>query len=568
MDISNKLLEDLRILFRSAALQNINPEMYKVICQKTNVVRMYYDIDLGGEDRYRNHRTGKLVLAAQEKDSKLILYDSGEESGIVKQYNYYYDDLEYVHAYVEFRKGITEKDIDPELYNFLADVVYIIASRENMRRMLDHAESSDVLTGIPNLNYAQKKYYRTIQETDPRDLLVIRMNLRNFKYVNEVAGAGAGDEAVIQYARKLFKMVEEDEGVCRLGGDNFVVFLHKQNLKRFLKKISSVTISKLKSAPQNRFEVGAWVGISSLAENERKTFLERINDANVACGIGKSRLKQDVVFYGEDLKKMIMQGRDIIAAFPVAVKEHEFTPFFQPKVDMRTGKLVGFEALCRWFHEGHYIFPDQFIPVLDREGLIPELDITIFNETCRAIKRWKEMGLKPPRISSNFSKKNLFVPNVENRILQVIEDNGLESSDVEIEITESMKDIEYDRLISFVKKLKENGLYISIDDFGTGYSSLSLIHNIEADVIKIDKSFTDMITTDIKSAILIESIITIASRLDMEVIAEGVETRDQGKKLVEMGCNYAQGFYYSKPVDYHAATELLRTNPFKPVDAE
>jgi EAL domain-containing protein (putative c-di-GMP-specific phosphodiesterase class I) len=175
------------------------------------------------------------------------------------------------------------------------------------------------------------------------------------------------------------------------------------------------------------------------------------------------------------------------------------------------------------------------------------------------------MGLKPPRISSNFSKKNLFIPKIEDKILQVIEDNGLTADDVEIEITESMKDIEYDRLILFVGNLKEHGLFIAIDDFGTGYSSLSLLHNIEADVIKIDKSFTDQITTDKKAAILIESVITIATKLDMEIIAEGVESSEQGEMLMHLGCNYAQGYYYSKPVDYQTATDYIRNNPFKPI---
>ena len=565
MNITKELTDYLKNLIHSAALENIDPGAYSELCRKLHVVKMYYDMDLGNDDRYRDHRTGELVINTKEDGRKLVLYDSGEKSGIIRQYKYYYDGYEYVHAYIEFEEGIEEKDIDEELYNFFADVIYLLASRMNLRKMLDHAESSDVVTGIPNIYAIQKKYNKKIQNTRPQDFVVLRMNLRNFKYINEVAGANSGDEAIKQYAIKLVKFVEEDEGVARLGGDNFVIYIHSENLKRFLKKVSSVTISKLKSAPKNRFDVSTWIGVSALSDNENKSFMERLNDANVACNIGKSRLKQDVVFYGDDLKRLIMQGRDIIAAFPTAVKEHEFMPFFQPKVDMRTGDLVGFEALCRWFHNGNYIFPDQFIPVLDREGLIPELDLAIFNETCRAIRRWKDMGLKPPRISSNFSKKNLFIPKIEDKILQVIEDNGLAADDVEIEITESMKDIEYDRLILFVGNLKDHGLFISIDDFGTGYSSLSLLHNIEADVIKIDKSFTEQVTTDRKAAILIESVITIATKLDMEIIAEGVESSEQGEMLMHLGCNYAQGFYYSKPVDYQTATDYIRNNPFKPI---
>lgn len=565
MAFSKQLIENIKALLHSAAMENLNHDLYRAICEELHVVKMYYEMDLGDEDRYRNHRTGELVLDAKEVDKQLILFDSGKKGGLIKQYRYYYEGYEYVHAFIEFEEGIKEEEIDTSVYDLCADVVYILASRENMRRMLDYAETSDVLTGIPNIAYCHKKYDKMLQSGDPHDYLLLRINLRNFKYINEVAGAGAGDEAIIQYSRKLFRAIEDDEGLCRLGGDNFVAFIHKENSKKFLKKVSNISISKLKAAPNNQFEIGAWVGISSLADDEEKNFLERLNDANVACGIGKSRLKQDVVFYGDNLKEMVMQGRDIIAAFPAAVKGHEFKPFFQPKVDMRTGELVGFEALCRWLHDGHFILPDQFVPILDREGLIPDLDLTIFNETCRAIRSWKDMGLNPPRISSNFSRKNLFVPRFENKILRVIEDNGLVAEDVEIEITESTKDIEYDRLISFVKTLKEKGLFISIDDFGTGYSSLSLLHNIEADVIKIDKSFTDMVTEDRKSAVLIESVITIARKLDMQTIAEGVETKEQGKMLMDMGCNFAQGYYYSKPVDYQDATELIKKKPFKPI---
>lgn len=565
MAFSKRLIEHIKDLLHSAAMENLNHDLYRQICEELHVVKMYYDMDLGDEDRYRNHRTGELVIDAKEVGKQLVLYDSGKKSGFTRQYRYYYDGYEYVHAYIEFEEGINEEDLDTSVYDLCADMVYILASRENLRRMLDYAETSDVLTGIPNIAYCQKKYDKMLQNSDPHDYLLLRINLRNFKYINEVAGAGAGDEAIIQYSRKVYKIVEDDEGLCRLGGDNFVAFIRKENLKKFLKKVSSITISKLRNAPNNQFEVGAWVGVSSLSEDEDKNFLERLNDANVACGIGKTRLKQDVVFYGDNLKEMVMQGRDIIAAFPAAVKGHEFKPFFQPKVDMRTGELVGFEALCRWFHNGHFILPDQFVPILDREGLIPDLDLTIFNETCRAIRSWKDMGLNPPRISSNFSRKNLFVPRFENKILKILEDNSLGAEDVEIEITESTKDIEYDRLISFVKNLKEHGLYISIDDFGTGYSSLSLLHNIEADVIKIDKSFTDMVTEDKKSAVLIESVITIARKLDMQTIAEGVETKEQGKKLMEMGCNFAQGYYYSRPVDYQDATEIIKKSPFKPI---
>ena len=175
------------------------------------------------------------------------------------------------------------------------------------------------------------------------------------------------------------------------------------------------------------------------------------------------------------------------------------------------------------------------------------------------------MGLEPPRVSVNISRKNLFVPDIEAEIIDIINKNGLETSRIEIEITESAQEEEFNRLIDFLAKLKNQGLCISIDDFGTGYSSLSLINRINADIIKIDKSFVGSMLNDKKSSMLIETIIQIAKRLDMETIAEGVEIADEGKALIELGCVNAQGYYYSKPVDFETAARIIKEKSFKPI---
>ncbi|MBQ6555127.1 MAG: EAL domain-containing protein [Firmicutes bacterium] len=191
--------------------------------------------------------------------------------------------------------------------------------------------------------------------------------------------------------------------------------------------------------------------------------------------------------------------------------------------------------------------------------------MTILNETCIAIKQWLDMGLEPPRVSVNISRKNLFVPDIEAEIIDIINKNGLETSRIVIEITESAQEEEFNRLIDFLAKLKNQGLCISIDDFGTGYSSLSLINRINADIIKIDKSFVGSMLNDKKSSMLIETIIQIAKRLDMETIAEGVEIADEGKALIELGCVNAQGYYYSKPVDFETAARIIKEKSFKPI---
>lgn len=565
MILSEEISSDLQRLFKAASEERLDTDAYNDICSHLNVSRIYYDMDVGGEERYRDSRTGNLVMAEKEKDGKIILYDNGEETELKLTYPYYYYGYEYVHAYIEFPVGIREDDLDLELLQFLADTVYLLASRRNMRLMLDFAETVDALTGIPNVMFMKREYDKRIQTVPPHELLVIRANLQNFKYLNEVGSAKCGDEAIIQYAHKIVQFMAEDECVCRLGGDNFAMFIHKEHLEDLIAKLNCVVLHDLKHAPGRIFEISAWLGISELKEGEDTPIFIRVNEASIACDMAKSRIKRKIVYYDEELAQMISRGHDIIAIFRPALRDREFHPFFQAKVDMRTGELIGFEALCRWIHKGNYIYPDQFIPVLDREGLIPELDLAIFTETCASIRKWKDMGLNPPRISTNFSRKDLFYPEIEDKITDLIRYKGVSVDDLEIEITESIKDNEYDRLIEFVRTLKDKGLHISIDDFGTGYSSLSLIHNIDADVIKIDKSFVDKIHKEGKSGVLIESIISIADNLHMSTIAEGVETAEQGASLLGLGCHIAQGYYYSKPVPFEEATEMIRNPQFKPI---
>lgn len=565
MRLSEDICNDLMCLFKAASDEKLDTEAYRDICTHLNVSRMYYDMDLGGEERYRDSRTGNLVMAEAEEDGKIILYDNGDETELKLTYPYYYYGYEYVHAYIEFRRGIKKENLDLELLQFLADTVYLLASRRNMRLMLDFAETVDALTGIPNVIFMKRQYEQRIQTIPPHELLVLCSNIQNFKYINEVGTAKCGDEAIIQYSHRIVRMMAEDECASRLGGDNFMMFIHKEHLDSVLANLNCVVLTDLKNAPGRVFELSSWVGVSEIKEGEDKPIFARVNDATTACYMAKSKFKRNVVVFNDELAAMISRSHDIIASFRPAIREREFHPYFQPKVDMRTGELKGFEALCRWIHKGHFIYPDQFIPVLDREGLISDLDLFIFNETCADIRRWKDMGLDPLRISVNFSRKDLFHPDIEDKIVDIIRYNGISTDDIEIEITESVKDNEYDRLIEFIRILKDNGLHISIDDFGTGYSSLSLIHNIDADVIKIDKSFIDMLSSEGKSRVLIESIINIADNLHMSTIAEGVETAEQGARLLGLGCHIAQGFFYSKPVTFEEATEYIRSPQFRPI---
>lgn len=567
MVINNEIAAALRKLFKTASEEKqLNTGAFNELCELCRVSKMYYDVNLGSPDRYRNYRTGNLVIEGSEIDGKLILFDNGHETGVKLTFPYFYEGFEYVHAYIEFEKGIKKEDLDIELYDFLADIVYIATSRRNMRLMLDFSEISDAQTGIPNKIFLLHKFQKIMGEHRPEEYRVLRINIQNFNFINETAGSQAGDEAVITYARSILKMIGENEGVCHLGGDNFAAFVLKENIDSYISFLDNFTLTGLKAAPGREFKVPAWIGVSGEYKKEYGHDIgPMLGQASAACSMAKNRFRRNHLYYTDELDNMIRKGRNIVAIFPDAVRNGALIPFYQAKVDMRTGLLMGFEALARWKHNGGFISPDQFIPVLEKESLVPVLDMAILESTCKDIVSWRKAGLIPPRISVNFSKKNLYIPDIEKRILDTVERSGLHASDIEIEITETLKESEYDRLIEFVNTLKKYGFHIAVDDFGTGYSSLSLIHNIDVDVIKIDKSFVDKLPGDSKSLILIESIVSIVDRLHFSTIAEGVETAEQGKSLLNVGCHLAQGYYYSKPADFEATTRLIADPPFEPI---
>ena len=561
---NNKINNALKKLSNKATSAFLKSEDYAELCQSVNVCKMYYDIDLGYE-RYIDPRTRKLVIADNFVDNKIILYDEGKKTDLTLKYTYFYDTVEYVHAYIEFPEGITKDELKLDIYDFLADQIFLLVSRQNCRIMLDYAENYDIQTSVPNVGYLYKFYAQQMTKAAPDKYCVIFSNLRNFKYINETGGTRTGDEVLIKFAHALVSYVDDDECVCRMGGDNFVMFIKQKNLDKFIEKLECWEITGINSAPDKTFDITAWMGITRLTTDDVPIRV-RIEQSSIACSFGKHQLKKRVVFYDEHLAGMLRRSREITALFHPAVTKHEFTPFFQPKVNMLTGELIGMEALCRWKHDGKYIFPDQFIPILDQQGLTHDLDMAILNETCRAIRKWLDMGLEPPRVSFNISRKNLFIPHIEEIILDIIKNNNVSTDRLEIEITETAKEDEIDRLIDFLAILKKKGLQIAIDDFGTGYSSLSLIHNINADIIKIDKSFVSALDSNSKSGVLVKTIIQIAERLDMDVIAEGVETADEGKALIDMGCINAQGYYYSKPVDFESITEIIKNKGFAPIE--
>ncbi|MBR5116736.1 MAG: EAL domain-containing protein, partial [Lachnospiraceae bacterium] len=271
----------------------------------------------------------------------------------------------------------------------------------------------------------------------------------------------------------------------------------------------------------------------------------------------------NLVVLTEDMLKKSNHVQQVENAFRHALEKEEFRPFLQPKVNMVNGEIVGAEVLSRWLVDGSVVPPDEFIPILEQTREIAELDLYILERACREIKRWYDAGIKVVPLSVNISRKDLDLPDLSGRIIDTIDRYAVNHRDLVIEITETENARENSVMMDFLRELADAGIRTSIDDFGTGYSSLSFLRDFPVGEIKIDRSFINHQVIRDKDRIIIGSIIDMAARLGVDVITEGVETKEQVAFLTELHCYRAQGFLYDRPLPVDQFEKRLSEGPYR-----
>ena len=244
----------------------------------------------------------------------------------------------------------------------------------------------------------------------------------------------------------------------------------------------------------------------------------------------------------------IYRQKQIEDHYEEALKNDEFRIYIQPKVDINTGEIVGAESLARWFCNGVVLYPTEFVPILEQEGMVASLDLYVLKKSCGFIKDWISKGIKPVQVSVNFSRKDLSYKDLAKEVVDIIDDSGIERNLIQIEMTETASEDERLLMTAFLKKLREDGVQTAIDDFGTGYSSLSNLRDFPVSVIKIDRSFINNDVMSTNDEIVLRNIINMARELGIEVLTEGVERPDQVELLKGVGCKFAQGFLYDNPM--------------------
>ncbi len=432
-------------------------------------------------------------------------------------------------------------------FAILMDILIIHVERFLLGKVVKDSALTQYLTGLPNsggfIAYATK----LMESGEIMNYDAFYFNLKSYGLISRRYGLSEGDEIMKRYAAKLREFCEKDEIIAHFGGDNYTALIKKDRTKKFLKFLSSVPVFGEKNGKKDDIKIAAVIGIYAVDESLKEPG-QLISRAGMACNYAKNVANKPYVFVNKAMSTRIYRQKQIEDRYEEALASDEFRIYLQPKVDITTGEIVGAESLARWFCNGVVLYPTEFVPILEQEGMVASLDLYVLKKSCNFVKGWIEKGIEPVQISVNFSRRDLNYKHLSQEIIQIIDDAGIDRSLVQIEVTETANEDERILMTNFLRSLKEKGVQTAIDDFGTGYSSLSNLRDFPVSMIKIDRSFIDVESVNANDEIVLKNIVNMAKELGIEVLTEGVERQDQIELLKSVGCRYVQGFLFDNPM--------------------
>lgn len=375
----------------------------------------------------------------------------------------------------------------------------------------------------------------------------VYFNIKHFSSINDRFGRDCATNIMKLFIHGILEKILYEECICRVGGDNFVVLFKKDNLNIIKNYLSGMPIT---------FNDGETVTVTTTAgyymiPEATESATDVMDRISTAYQLAKIVYKRPFLFYDDEIMQHQTHVKEIEMMFPSAIENEEFKVFYQPKTQLNNYQLAGAEALCRWFRNGKVISPGEFIPVLEGSKAICTLDFYMLDHVCRDIRRWLDEGREAVKVSVNLSRLHLGDEDLLESILRIIDKYKVPHHFIEIELTETTTDVDYEELKKIVYGLREQDISTSVDDFGVGYSSLNLIREMPWNVLKIDKSFLptqEEENNDPSKVKMLRHIITMSQDLGLECIVEGVETAEQVKLLKDCKCYLAQGFYFDRPL--------------------
>lgn len=438
-------------------------------------------------------------------------------------------------------------------------LIYIRLNKRKHEMDLFRLAYVDELTISANKNLFLKDAGNIIKLNNSTYAMIV-FDVDKFKLVNDLFGFKQGDLLIKYISDVLSKNINQNETYGHLIADRFITLMEYKDYNEFMERLDKI-IEKISSyvfPDHAKFNFVVCAGVC-LIDDTDKSIISLIDKAIFALEEAKKKHRTGYFIYNEVIKQKLVDESEIIKEFNNALKNHEIVVYLQPKYALINGKISGAEALVRWNHpQKGIIVPGKFISILEQNNNIVELDIYMFEEVLKKQKEWMNKGHELQVISINQSKINFFNPDYISKITSLTTKYGINPKYIELEVTESILFYDTELLVSIVKKLRNIGFKISIDDFGSGFSSLNFLKDIEVDVIKLDQQFLVEAKNKIRSQIIIENMINMCKKIGIEILAEGVETEEQVNFLCSIGCNYAQGYYFNKPMPLSQYEELMK----------
>ncbi|WP_462151992.1 putative bifunctional diguanylate cyclase/phosphodiesterase [Pseudoalteromonas xiamenensis] len=434
-----------------------------------------------------------------------------------------------------------------------------LTERKKAESQLHDLSNRDRTTGLPNRNLFFTNLKKLGQQSTHHALLVF--DLDNFKKINDSLGHQLGDSLLAKLAMRLNKLARQQDTFYRLGGDEFALVMAGTNdihtitktAKQFLAAIA--TPFKLAS---HELVITSSVGIVLFPEDGNTPEI-LLKNADTAMYHAKQK-GNHYLFFNDGMNEQAVKRLQIENLMRFGLKEDHFVVYYQPKMDIKSGALVGMEALVRFITPKKGIIPPNvFIPIAEETGQIIDIGEVVLDKACRDVKTWIDAGLFDGRVAVNLSAKQFSLPDLTTRIDVILQKNQLPSYFLELEITEGTVMDDPKEAIAIMRSLSARGIHLAMDDFGTGYSSLAYLKQFPLNTLKVDKAFIDDMHSE-RGRNMVDSIVTIAQNLDLHVVAEGVESADQLTYLEVLNCQTIQGYYYSKPLSYEEFTLFLRNH--------
>ena len=435
---------------------------------------------------------------------------------------------------------------------FLGLIYYLVYREITVRRQTEEklriVATHDPLTALPNRTLLHERLSHALAKAQRhgRQLAVLLIDLDRFKHVNDTLGHEAGDTLLQVAARRFYDCLRETDTMARQGGDEFVVLMDELSDREPITRVSQRILDAMVQPfviDGQEIHLTASIGISVYPDDGRTL----LRNAEIALYRAKEKGRNNYQFYSAQIDNYSRERLALESGLRRALERDELRLHYQPKVDIAAGHICGMEALLRWQHpQMGLVAPDRFIPIAEESGLIRPIGAWVLKTACMQNRAWQRQGVRRFPVAVNLSPRQFADETLLDDIKSALAESGLEASDLELEITESMVMNDPEQAVNMLRRLKDLGIRVAIDDFGTGYSSLAYLKRFPIDSVKVDRSFVEDIPEDVNSMAIAQAVIAMAHSLRLKVVAEGVESEAQLSFLRGEGCDEIQGYYFSE----------------------